>query len=307
MSNLDNPEFFSEPPKEIIKEISKEDLIPVVPQVEGTTIVLQCNVPDYRGSESGSVEIGELTPEAVIQARQIARQYIADTLEKIPPEERKDVSILVVGAGTKLLTETGMQSDRKRGVETAQVVLSETEDVLEEMGLSKDQIINKPRNLNGENGERRPSEVSKLQDLNFLKDSPEFTDYLKEKYGTGAKFWIAFEEMFEEEKRIEIEAEGPEQIADRVNEYLGVLANGLKFWHKRNPGKRVLVWVVAHRDNMGPFFKVKVSKTGQQAKPEDYLNIRKGGGFVIDVDPDGFDASTHIKGQDFKFQFDHKE
>jgi len=304
MSNIDNPNFFPEVPKEIIKEISEDDLVPVVPQVEGTTIVLQCNVPDYRGSESGPVEIGELTPEAVVQARQIARRYITDTLDTIPPDEQKDLSILVIGAGTKLLTETGLQSDRKRGVETAQVVLSEAENVLKERSLSKDQIINKPGNLTGE---RKPAEVSRLQDLNFLKDSPEFTDYLKKKYGTGTKFWVAFEEMFEEDKRIEMGAEGPEQVADRVNEYLGVLAKGLKFWHKRNPGKRVLVWIVAHRDNMGPFFKVKVSKTGQRANPEDYLKIRKGGGFVIGVDPNGFDASIHIKGQDFKFQFDHKQ
>lgn len=302
MDNFDNPEK-SESPEVTIKEISPDDLKPVVPQVGATVIVLQCNVPDYRGSEPGPVEIGALTPDAVDQEKQIARKYFRETLDQIPPEERKDVRIIVLGAGTKLLTETGIQSDKKRGVETAGVVLSEAEQVLSEMGLSGNQIINKPRTSGENEGERKPSEISRLQDVSFLKDSPEFAKYLEDKYGTGTKFWVAFEEMFEEEKRAEMGAEGPEQIADRVNEYLGVLTHGLKLWHQKNPDKRVVAWVVSHRDNMGPFFKTKVSKTGQQASPDDYLNIRKGGGFVIDVDPNGLDASTDIQDQNFKFQF----
>lgn len=283
----------------VIKEILPADIGPVVPQVEGTAMILQCNVPDYRGDDPGPVEVGALTPEARAQEHEIARKFFEETLAMVPEAERLGTIIMVIGAGTKLLTETGLQSDKRRGVESAEIVLAEAELALQKYGLSEDQIMNKPSK---KDGQRKPFAISRLQDLNFLKDSPEFADFLRDKYGTGRKFWIAFEEMLEEEKRQELNAEGPEQIAARVDRYLAVLANGLRSWHEKHPGKRVIVWVVSHRDNMGPFFKMEVSKTGQTASAEDYLNIQKGGGFVIDIDPDGKTATTTIKGTKFDFE-----
>ncbi|MFA6253041.1 MAG: hypothetical protein WCV69_02120 [Patescibacteria group bacterium] len=283
----------------IIREIAPADIGPVVPKVEGTAMVLQCNVPDYRGEDTGLVEVGALTPEARTQEQEIARKFFEETLAMVPEEERLGTVIMVIGASTRLLTETGLQSDRKRGVESAEIVLAEAELALQKYGLSEDQLMNKP---NKKDGHRKPFEISRLQDLKFLKDSPEFADFLRDKYGTGRMFWIAFEEMLEEEKRQELNAEGPEQIAERVDGYLAVLANGLRSWHEKHPGKRVLVWVVSHRDNMGPFFKVEVSKTGQVASAEDYLNIQKGGGFVIDIDPNGKTATTTIRGTKFDFE-----
>ena len=275
---------------EPIKLLTAEDIKPIIPKKDGTVIVMQCNVQDYRGAEPGPVGIGKLTPESVEQERAIASKYFEGIIAQTPEAEKKDLVFMFVAADTKLLTETGMQNDSKRGVETANLAMEEARRLLTERGLDEAQIMNK-------NG--KSFEISQLQDLKFLRESPDFAQHLRDKYGTGLKFWLAFEEMFEESKRAELGAEGPEQIADRVKNYLSVLANGMKKWHDKNPGKRVIVWTVSHRDNMGPYMKQEMNKTGQSLPKEDYLSIKKGGGFAISVAPDGKSATSDIQHRHF--------
>ena len=115
-----------------------------------------------------------------------------------------------------------------------------------------------------------------MNDLHMLKDSPEFVEFLKNKYGTGHEFWKAYEDDSERKTREAMGAEGPDDIAKRVGEYMGVLANAMEQYHKQHPDRRVIVWVESHYDAISPFIKHAAGMDNT-----DYLSVDNGAGVVV--------------------------
>jgi hypothetical protein len=283
------PGFEKEPFKKI-ERITSRDLAYKIPPPDETVFILQRNGKDNRDSKS-ELEMGALIPGSAEQIRFETEASLKQALESLEPEERKQVDFLVIAADTELETPMeDVRSTHKRAVETAERVLAGIEMSIQEHDLDRSQLLNK-RGL--------PIELSsgRLRDLRMFEDTPEFVKFLKDKYGTGMEFWQAYEDDVEKETREKMGAEGPDEIAKRIDSYLKVLANAMKFYHVKHPNRRVMIWVETHYDTLSPFFK---SKTGM--KKTDDLPVDHGAGVAIYLGKDG-KATSQIQGHSYEFSF----
>jgi len=136
----------------------------------------------------------------------------------------------------------------------------------------------------------------------MFEDSPEFVHFLTDKYGTGQRFWEAYENDVERETREKMGAEGPDDIADRVKGYLQVLTRAMRSYHESHPKRKVIAWVESHYDTISPFLKRDVASL----EKTDYLPVDHGAGIVINVGKDQ-GASTNIKGRRYDFSLSPRE
>lgn len=289
-SSMENKE---ELPK--VERVTISDLRLETPELGGTVIVLQRNAKDNRDPNS-ELEMGALIPEAAEQVRVHTRESLDRVFQALDPEERKSVDILVVAADTKLETPMPeIKSDHKRAVETADQVIGGIKECMRALSLSETQLLNKSG---------KPIELSsgRLRDLRMFEDSPGFVQFLVDKYGTGQNFWEAYENDTEREARERMGAEGPDDIAERVRDYLGVLTNAMKFYHQSHPGRRVIIWAESHYDVISPFIKRHVAKM----EKTDYLPVDNGAGVVINLDKNQ-KASTQIRGNRYDLSFSSSE
>lgn len=276
-------------------DITREDLQPMYIRPGETEIVLQRHGRYERSSESPNV--GSLTPEAQQSEMSEAVSFFRKQLVDIAPQDRDKVDILVVGS------DTSYKGGGKRSTETGNIVLEAARQVLAECGLSEHQIINiRDENiLRGNNGEIRPTPL--IREPKLFDGSPkseEFRQYLEEKYGGNteygveSKFFIAFEGDWEKEKRLELGVEGPEEMADRMQREVNVLARYSRLYHKANPGRRLILWAATHYDTISPFVKLKVIGQGL----EDYLGVDYGAGVAIKLDKSG-EGVTKLSGKEY--------
>ncbi|OGE31667.1 hypothetical protein A2631_00780 [Candidatus Daviesbacteria bacterium RIFCSPHIGHO2_01_FULL_44_29] len=273
-----------------VERVTITDLRPVTPERGGSVLVLQRNAKDKdnRKLPKDSPDFGKLDagePEAT-QAQ--SKEFFDQIFAELTPEERSTVDILIVGADTTLNMPDGRTSPHKRGFDTAEHVLTGVQDAMKEFSVAQAQLLNKLG---------KPIELTsgRLKDLKMMEDSPEFVQFLVNKYGSGQEFWNAYESDVEKETRTRMKAEGPVEIADRVGQYMGTLDNAMKLYHQSHPGRRAIVWAVSHYDSISPFLKQKV--TGQPL--EDYLPVDNRGGVVFNIKPSG-ESSTQVQGQSYQ-------
>lgn len=132
----------------------------------------------------------------------------------------------------------------------------------------------------------------------MFEDSPEFVEFLKNKYGGMNKdFWIAFEEDVEKEKRVAMGAEGPEEIVDRLKHALAILSRFSQMYHRAHQDRRLIIWATTHYDTISPFVKQEIFKVGKDVP----LAVDYGAGIAIEITPDG-EMKTKIK--DTEYQID---
>lgn len=284
-------------PKEKLPELEKitsGDLKPIHLDEGESMITLQCNARDKRDTSLPPEEMGKLDEKAAkiteIQAEDFFNQYF----ETLNPEEQKTVDIFVVAADTKLDTPIlGVKSERKRAVETAEHVIAGVKKALEKFKLSENQLVSQT-NKNGE-----PTELSELVDLKIFKDSPEFVEFMKI-YGTGKDFWINFEEDAHKDTRLKMGAEGPADIANRVEKYLNVVTKAMESYHEYHPGKRGIFWIISHYDTISPYIKLCIASK----KEEDALYVDKSAGIVIKADKEK-NITTEIQGKKYNANPSH--
>jgi len=274
-----------------IEKITEADIRPEVPNLDETTLVLQCNIRDIRDPKS-PLEMGSLLPEAAESARLKARGFFDKIIGSLKLKERNTIDFLIVASDTELITPMEeIKSDHKRALETADVVMEALKESMAAFSIERSQLLNRTE---------RPVKLSsgRLQDLKMLKDSPEFVNFLKEKYGIGKEFWIAYEDDVERETREKMEAEGPDEISKRVDNYIRTVAKAIKLYHEKHPGRRVVVWAVSHYDAISPYIKSVIGRM----KKTDYLPVDKGAGITIKVGKD-LKATSTIQGNEYDFNF----
>ncbi len=294
-----------------IGKIKVEDLLAAekLPEADGTLIVLQVNSRDIRDPESA--EFGTLKPEAAQLARETASSFFREAFDGMSPEELGQVDILVFASNVRLTTPSGLESSLQRAVLSGDETLTAIRSEMESHGVPYNQLINNISSVGG-----GPFEVSELVDLQILTSDEGYLQYLKEKYmpqeevtdlslnsGTGLspvseeQLWVAYEndQGEDRDKRIELGAEGPEEIAQRVNAFVSKVEQFAQQHHNMNPGRRVIVWAIGHYDNISPYLKKFVLD-----KPMDtYLGVDKTAGVSINVHKDG-KATSKIKGREFE-------
>lgn len=266
------------------KKIEKYNIEPIPLEAGGTEIVLQRHGKYERSADSPNV--GSLTKEGAEEVYVLGKNFFEKLFDSIPESERKDIEILV------LASDTQYKGGGRRSMETADQVVRGLKEELKKMNLSEDQILNFSGNFKGE-GNTRP--MSELREPQMIDNSPEFLQFLKEKYGDmNLEFWIAFEEDKEKETREKMGAEGPDEIADRLNYVVNVLARYGRFYHKKHPGKRLVVWAATHYDTISPYVKREIFEVGKEVP----LGVDYGAGVSINLDKEG-GATVKVAGEEY--------
>ncbi|MFA7209240.1 MAG: hypothetical protein WC120_03055 [Parcubacteria group bacterium] len=286
MNEWPNQIFHNEGGKVEIERITSADLHPKMPEIGGSTIVLQRNAKDDRRKDSpdmGALEVG-----AAEQVRVNAKEFFNKIFGGLNEEERKMIDVMVIASDSTLSTPDGIKNKHQRAVETAGQVMTGLRESMSEFFIADGQLLNNSAAQNG-----GAIEVSELRDLMILEESPEFTQFLIDKYGTGVEFWDAYESDSERETRVEMGAEGPDGIADRVNYALSLQAQIADEYHKANPDRRLIIWAVSHYDSISPFIKRHIAGIDMKK----YLPVDQGAGISIGIDKRG-KASCEIQGKE---------
>lgn len=266
-------------------QIEKSDINPNPPEVGGTKIVLQRH-GNYERSQNSS-DIGSLTQEGVEDTYALGKDFLGELFNSIPEKERKDVDLLVVASDTQY------EGRGRRSMETAEQVIRAINEELEARGLEESQLLNNAGNLRGNGG---PRPMHRLREPQMLDNSPEFLEFLKEKYGDRSlDFWIAFEEDKEKGVREEMGAEGPDDITDRTKFVVKALTRYSNYYHAKHPNKRLIIWAATHYDTISPYVKREILGTGK----EKLLGVNYGAGISINLDKNG-QGSTTLGGKEYQ-------
>jgi hypothetical protein len=271
-------------PVDFPTKIEKSD-IKAHPIKQGETeIVLQRHGAYIRDREDPNV--GSLSEESAATEKTAAKSYFEAFLDSVPEGERDRVEVLIVASDTQYF------DGGKRSYETATLAQEAAQEVFESRSLPSANIINTTGRLSGEGG---PRPMPKLREPNFLNESPDFLDYMLTKYGgVNLDFWIAFEEDRHKETRLAMEAEGPDDIANRTAFTIRVLARYADGFHRANPDSRLVIWGATHYDTISPFVKRDLFGIDKDKQ----LMVDYGAGISIDIDTTGR-ATTELGGKQY--------
>ncbi len=264
------------------RKIEGRHIEPIPPEVDGTAIILQRHGEYERSVDSP--QVGSLTEAGIRNIYEGAKTYFSTLFESVPEAERKDLDFLV------LASDTQYEGGGRRSIETSDQVMMALKEELNVRNLNESQVLNT-------SGARSNP---KLREPQMFNQSPEFVQFLKDKYGDrGLQFWIAFEEDKEKETREQMGAEGPDEITDRMKLMVEVLTRYSQFYHRKHPGKRLVIWGATHYDTISPFVKRELFGVGKEIP----LGVDYGAGISIRLDKDG-KRSANIDGNEYELPRD---
>jgi hypothetical protein len=253
--------------------IEKSDIEPISFEAGETEIILQRHGKYERKIEDQKV--GSLTKEGAEDAYLQGKIFFKELFALVPESERNKIDILVLASDTQY-AEGG-----RRSMETAEQIMKGIKEVLVTLNLNESQLLNSSGSVRGEGG---PRPTPKLREPQIFKKTPDFVNFLKEKYGElGVDFWRAFEEDKEKETREKMNAEGPDEIANRMKSAVNALARYSQAYHEKHPGRRLVIWATTHYDTISPYVKREVLRTGKDAQ----LEVSYGAGILINLNKDG--------------------
>lgn len=280
------------------EKVTSADLKLKVPELGGTVIVLQRNAKDKdnRKLPEGDPRFGALDAGEAEQTQLESQAAFDELLGNMTDEERKTLDILVVAGDSKLFLPDGRRSEHKRAVETADAVLKGIRKAMGKFSITEQQLLNKE-------GQSIELSSGSLKDLYMLENS-DFVKFLIEKSTKDGvfdekMFWTFYESDKFAKERMEMKAEGPLDIAKRVNEYMGTVANAMKHYHEKHPGRRVIVWAVSHYDSISPFLKKHVAGMTKQTFLDTYLPVDNRAGVVLNLRKGSLNATAQIKEREY--------
>lgn len=263
---------------ELPMKLDRANLVPGHIAAGGTEIILQRHGQYVRDREHP--DVGSLTEKAVQTETESAAHYFTELFDRLTREELEKTYILFVSS------DTAYANGGKRSYETVSIAQKVAETLLAEKGVSPAQILNISHTLISQ-GSPRP--MAQLREPRVFDESPDFVEFMKDKYGDlGTEFWVAFEEDVEREARLEMGAEGPDEIADRMKIAIKVLARYASLFHASNPDSRLVIWAGTHYDTISPFVKRDVLHRDKSTA----VLVDYGGGITIDIDNDRVATTT---------------
>lgn len=238
---MTSPEIPKSPEKGIAPEIPRtpwETLIVI--QRHGRYDNRPPKDPDNPTKEE--MTYGHLTEQGRVEAREKALERIEAILEQDP----ENTDFLLVNSPTFWWDSPQLG---QRALETAEIISETIVEELGRRGLDETQLLNTASNIKGERS--RPDE--RLGEA-LMFQVPEFTKFLRKQYGgMGPDFWINFERDTHKEVREQMGAEGPVEIANRVNQVVNVVARFARIYQIKHPGRKLVAWMVTHGDGLGPY------------------------------------------------------
>lgn len=283
--NLDNP---------------KESMpTPEIPDSEWETLILLQRHGHYdsrRPNDPGQLtddekdKLGRLTPEGKTEVIERTQERIRVILERDP----EHTDFLLVNSPTFWFDDKRLG---QRARETVEIISEEIVKQLTERGLPETRILNLTMQEGTSAFKGGVSRPEKRLGEALMFQVPEFTQFLREEYsGQGTEFWENFFRDTHKNKREETEAEGPVEIADRMNEFLNIVARFSRMYHRKHPGRKLVPWIVAHGDSLVPYIQRVLGV------PEEDFSAGYGDGIGISVNADGH-ASTKVKGREYEVPF----
>lgn len=274
-----------------LPEMIGQDEIQVhVPEVGGTEIILQRHGKYIRDAQDPHA--GSLTPESRELQVQKGQEFIAELIAQLPEDQRDSFDVMIVASDTQY------EGGGYRSFETAQAVQEGMSSALDEGGLGQEHIlntINPVKTIGGSLETGGPRATAGLREPQVIYNQ-EFNNFLTETYGPKTlQYWIAFEEDRHETERVEMGAEGPDDIADRTLKTLEVLSRYAGVYHDAHPDRRLIIWAATHYDTISPLVKLKLAG----GTKEDALQVDYGAGISIDITPEG-DATSTIAGSTYE-------
>lgn len=274
------------------REVIKSDIQPIHLDPEDTGIIIQRHEEYIRDPQHP--EVGSLKPEANQRISSQTSAVINPMLEALSPDERATLDVMVIGSPTDYL------GKGQRSMETAATILQTIKTTYDKFGLSADQILNTQSRLPW-NGGVIPSNM--IVEPKIFKDNPDFVKFVMEHAQTesiGLPFFLAYEGDQDpiRSKRIEMKAEGPMDMADRLANFLYAMKLYSDKYHREHQGRRLLIWSASHYDTISPYLKSRLRGSLDGHIPVDY-----GDGFGIKIKPDGT-ASTIIGGESYSIPLD---
>lgn len=310
-----------QPPAPVIEKITRRDAIAPPPEIDGTVMILRRH-GDYQKDETQENPGSLKKPWEEMFAKESLEQ-LRTMIEAIPEKERASIDFLSVASPTEVF-------GGQRSMETAQIEIANVETLMKEFGIPAENLLNNHKGIRTEVTNIRTAEHKKegaqprasanIEHPRALQESPQFVEeildtvlspeqregktydeklsFLYRDAKVAQKFWQLFEDDEFAERRKELGAEGPLEMADRFAHHLDVLQRFARLYHAKNPGRRLIVLGASHYDTLTTYVKNHVAHIDQKT----YLPVEFGGGIGITIRPDGT-STTSLAGQEFPIAF----
>lgn len=251
-------------------KLNSETIERTPPEAGGTVIVMQRHGNYDR-------ETGHLSLDGKNDTLERSHRMIQEMIEKVPAEERKFVSLLVVASPT-------IKNEGQRSMETASAVIESAKEVFQQYGVPHENIITPT-----------PRASEDIEEPRIFKGDTTYWRFLVDKYGKGTKeFWKAYEDDVHEEQRREMGAEGPIEMSDRFAHFTNILGRYAHLFHSNHSDEpaRLIIWNVSHFDTITVYVKNHVAKIPQT----EYVPVDYDGGVSLMIDQED-KASITINGK----------
>ncbi len=287
-----------------IEKITRRETNLEVPPTGGTFISILRNGDDYRGNPKQleearnfpeGLEVGKLMPSAALEARTFSENQLAGLIEKLTPEEREQLDIIVVASDTELgplaTSDGSTPFPHQRCVETGKFLLEGIEKAMSDTGLNSEHLLNLKFHKDEEAGGAQPLAIRDIEDLQMRPRTEEFFAFLKAQAaeriskGQKANIWVMYETDEFKKEREEMNVEGPEEISARMQAFIDRAEKLASAQHKRTPDRRLLVLAVAPRDLVGPWLNIQVA--GLSPEGYEIPRIENLAGFGVVISPNG--------------------
>ena len=292
-------------PQEIPKVVTIEDVEPQTIGKGGTATFVarhgEYDRDEYVGGEKNP-HFGSLTERGYESIKKHAREIFTTMLRSMPADERRDFCILLVASDADRGPGTG-----KRCVESARAWEEGAIEALATFGLPPDQILNPGEEINifTPKGSKIGVDHELVGDpYSVSKETAAFMDWLVEQCKKDGDdrpnaHWIAYETDTYKDKRLEMGADGPLEVAERLCKFLTAQQELARNFHKKYPDRRLAVVNVAHTDNIHPLLKTAMSGHSDEVALQEVVNVEYGGGFSYATHADGTTTKPVIDGREY--------
>jgi hypothetical protein len=229
--------------------------------------------------------LGHLTPEGKVMAAERAKARVTKALN----EGGDNVDFLVVTSPTHWM---GHEQLGKRADDTGKVISETILGELTDRGADSARLLNLSDRIDG----KLTREHKEIDEARFFA-SEEFRMFMRTTYGgQNRDFWDAINRDTHQELRESLGAEGPQDVADRAQKTLDVIARFASYYETRHPGRKLVTFVVSHSEVVEPYVQRKLNVPEGEFEPE-YND-----GIEITFDKAGT-ATANVNGKEYTAPF----
>lgn len=191
-------------------------------------------------TEEEKALFGHLTAEG----RELARTEAEQRTKEILKAAGDQVDFLVITSPTFWLDQSELG---QRAVETGEIISQVIREELDAAGADPARLLNLSPSIKGE----QTREHSNAEDARFFDQGRQFTKFMRETYGgQGREFWQNFIADTHKDVREADGAEGPQELADRIQKLIDAIARFSSYYEHHHPGRKLATFIVSHSGSL---------------------------------------------------------